>query len=145
MAEIDFLKYWGAFETQLTKDMRQVSEQTKPQISPEAYSAGQELRSIMVFLSTRRSGHPGVTNKSIGNRLFLMQIYLQGSSVTEQLVLSGQYFKAAVCLRQEVDILTRLREERGGVAVNGRLPNVGNHAPQYRKGYKILRDRKSVV
>jgi hypothetical protein len=54
---------------------------------------------------------------------------LQGLPSTETLVSEGQYIKAAAVLKQDLEILTRIREVRANVAVPKKVPNM-KHAPE---------------
>ena len=76
-----------------------------------------------------RSGIPGKTNDSISHRLILIVGYMQGISHTESLISEGQYIKAAACLKQDYEIITRIHEIKKGVDKPKITPNV-KHAPK---------------
>lgn len=85
-------------------------------------------------LLTFRSGVPGQTSESISDRLILIVSFAQGIAHTEALISEGQYIKAAACLKQDYEIITRINEVNNGTAKPKVTPNVKN-APQGSQRY----------
>ncbi len=87
------------------------------------------LISVIRFTQVFRSGIPGKTNESISNRLQLIAQYAQGVGLTETAISEGLYVKANALLKQDYEILTRIREYKAGSAKVGKTPNA-KHAPK---------------
>jgi hypothetical protein len=65
----------------------------------------------------------------MGNKILLIAAYFQGCGFTERLITEGQYVKAAAALKQDFEILTRIREIDAGTAQTGKTPHM-RHAPE---------------
>jgi len=72
---------------------------------------------------------PVIQTESDKERLILLLAFVQGHAYVEELIAEGQYIKACSVLRQDYEILTRMRELRGGVDRRGEVPNI-KHAPE---------------
>lgn len=97
--------------------------------SKEAY--GQTLldaRMVLMGLATEvaalRQGEAGQTDEALSQRLALVAGALQGAGATETLISEGQYLKAAAALRQDLELLARLRELDEGSAQVGKVANM---------------------
>ncbi len=86
------------------------------------------LLSFIRYIHAYRSGVPGITSDSISNRLQLIAQYTQGVGITETTISEGLYVKANAVLKQDYELLTRIREYKANAAVVGKTPNV-KHAP----------------
>ncbi|WP_341503950.1 hypothetical protein [Gallaecimonas sp. GXIMD4217] len=86
------------------------------------------LISSINLLLNFRACVPGETNESNSDRLILLISLIQGISYTESLISEGQYIKAAACLKQDYEIITRVNEVKIGKAKPKVTPNV-KHAP----------------
>lgn len=82
---------------------------------------------------------PTTTDKDVEYRLLLLASFFQGASVTEQLIMEGQYVKAAAALKQDLEILARVGEVIAGAAKEGKQPNV-KYAPGTGSLYGALND-----
>jgi len=87
------------------------------------------LASLFFDLMKIREGVAGESDEFISNILNLITTYIQGFGITENLIYEGQYSKAASMLKQEFEILTRIKEHRKECAKEGKTPNV-KHAPK---------------
>jgi hypothetical protein len=65
----------------------------------------------------------------MGKKILLIATYFQGCGFTERLIAEGQYAKAAAALKQDFEILTRIKEIDAGEAHSGKTPQM-RHAPK---------------
>ncbi len=86
------------------------------------------LMAIINELVALRAGEPGNTSAALSERLALTVAAIQGAGATETLVSEGQYVKAASALRQDLEIVARLREIDEGLTKEGKVANV-KHGP----------------
>jgi hypothetical protein len=75
-----------------------------------------------------KAGQVGSQSPEVGNKITLIATYFQGCGFTERLIAEGQYVKAAAALKQDLEILTRIREIDAGTAKAGKTPHM-RHAP----------------
>lgn len=128
------------YKRQLEKSMDDVIKVSEESADQRLFRATKIFRSVIFFLGHRKSGVAGITNEGIGNRIFLHQIYNQGMYEAERLLLSGQYFKAMVALKQDMEILTQIRMIKSGQHPDGKTPNM-THAPKgMGRAYGVLND-----
>ncbi|MDR3724084.1 MAG: hypothetical protein P4K83_06310 [Terracidiphilus sp.] len=76
-----------------------------------------------------KAGEKGSATPEMGNKILLIITYFQGCGFTERLIAEGQYAKAAAALKQDFEILTRIKEIDAGEARSGRTPQM-RHAPK---------------
>ena len=79
-------------------------------------------------------------NPARSNEMHLIAQWLQGNSFTRQALYDGLYAQGASLLRQELEILTAIKEARGGRRKDGKTPNVGNAISEMRFIYGELSD-----
>jgi hypothetical protein len=82
-----------------------------------------------------RAGVPGNTNKKLAEILQLITIFWQGQFYTEKLISEGQYVKGSAAIKQEIEIITRIRELKKGVAKDGETPQMKYAPPTLKKHY----------
>ena len=75
-----------------------------------------------------KQGQQGSPNPSISSRISLITSFVQGVNCTKDLIQGGYHAKAAAVLKQDYELLTRIREVVVGEAKDGSTPNV-KHAP----------------
>jgi len=76
-----------------------------------------------------KQGEKGHPSPSISSRISLITSFVQGANCTKNLVLGGYHAKAAAVLKQDYEILTRIKEVKAGKSKDGVTPNV-KHAPE---------------
>lgn len=140
MQKIELIKFDELYRKKMNEYSKDIISTSLLSLSPELIEAVKILRSIIVFLGNAKSGIPGKNNDQIGLRIWLHQIYNQGMIETEKLLLKGQYFKAAVCMKQELEILTRIRQIKKGILPDGKTPNVSFALPGMGKAYGVLNE-----
>jgi hypothetical protein len=105
-----------------------VAEQAKAIFGIDAFflerAVGLLARTILCKAGQKGSGTP-----EMGKKILLIATYFQGCGFTERLIAEGQYAKAAAALKQDLEILTRIREIDSGSAQTGRTPQM-RHAPE---------------
>ena len=106
-----------------------IREQSKDAYETEWLDSRLMLLSIIRYTHAFKSGIPGITNESISNRLQLIAQYAQGVGISETTISEGLYVKANAVLKQDYEILTRIREYKANAAKPGKTPNV-KHAPE---------------
>lgn len=124
-----FLKMGLELEQRIFTRGKHIRELSKAEYGQSLLDARLQLLSIIFTLLEYKSGIPGVTNASISERLQLCSAFAQGVSATEDVISEGQYVKAAAVLKQDYELMTRIRAARGGNAQYGTLPNI-RHAPE---------------
>ena len=125
----DFLNGGVLFEAEVIRSSTEIREASKRGYKREWLDARLLLLSMIAKLFASKSGVPGATNADRSDRILLIGSFLQGVAVTETLVSEGQYIKAAAVLKQDYEILTRIRETKVGAAKVGQNPQV-RHAPE---------------
>jgi hypothetical protein len=75
-----------------------------------------------------KAGLKGTSTPEIGHKILLIATYFQGCETTGRLIAEGQHAKAAAALKQDFEILTRIREIDAGSAKQGQTPHM-RHAP----------------
>lgn len=70
----------------------------------------------------------GQPSREIGHKISLVSTFIQGCDQTEQLISEGYHSKAAAALKQDMELLTRIREVDAGAAKSGVTPHM-RHAP----------------
>jgi hypothetical protein len=76
-----------------------------------------------------KAGKKGSPTPEMGNKILLITTYFQGCGFTERLIAEGQYAKAAASLKQDFEILARIKEIDAGEARIGKTPQM-RHAPK---------------
>lgn len=96
--------------------------------------------SILFYIIHCKSEVPGKTNKGINERLFLIVTFTQGTYYTEVLISEGQYVKATSALKQDFEIMDRIKEIKSGDSKYGKVPNIKNLPKGLRRFYGELND-----
>lgn len=130
MDEADvFLRKGLNLEGQILAAGASIRESSKNAYEREWLDARLMLASIISSTLEVKAGVPGATTESTSERLTLVTAYLQGLPATEAMISEGQYIKAAAALKQDLEIVTRIREVRNNVAIAKKVPNM-KHAPE---------------
>jgi hypothetical protein len=105
-----------------------VAQQAKAIYGNNAYflerAVGLLARTLLCKASKKGSASP-----ETGKKMLLIVTYFQGCGFTERLIAEGQYAKAAAALKQDLEILTRIKEIDAGEAQTGKTPQM-RHAPK---------------
>lgn len=123
--------------TTISKSIRLKSEQ---QYGKNLIETRLLMITAMTDLLVYKAGSPGNTNEQLGEILQLITIFFQGESYTERLISEGQYVKASVAIKQEIEIITRINEIKKGVKKDGRTPNVKYAPPTFKLHYGDMND-----
>ncbi|HDM77227.1 MAG TPA: hypothetical protein ENG51_12295 [Deltaproteobacteria bacterium] len=119
-----FLKGSIALEASIYKKGTEIREKSKKEYGTDLLDARLIFLSILSYILSCKSGVPGKTNESISERLLLIVTFIQGTYFTEVLISEGQYVKAAAALKQDFEIMTRIKEVRAERAKYGKVPNI---------------------
>jgi hypothetical protein len=125
----DFMEGGLLLEAQVLEAASEIRERSKRGYKQEWRDARLLLTATLAKLLAAKSGVPGSTNQGRSDRILLVASFVQGIGVTETLISEGQYIKAAAVLKQDYEILTRIRETKAGAAKPGQTPQV-RHAPE---------------
>lgn len=120
-------------------------ERSKRAYGPVLLDARLTLMGVIATLIDARQLDAGETDASRSDRLILTMSFLQGTSSAERLISEGQYIKAAAALRQDMEIVVRLRETLEGTARPGRTPQLGVLSPAVRSAYGLAYSQLSGV
>ena len=118
----------------------EVREKSKNAYGSDRPDARLAFTAVLADVLTRKEGIPGDTNPSRSHRLTLIATFMQGMNFTERLISEGYYAKAAAVLKQDYEIMTRIAEEKKGVAKRGVTPNVKFAPPGSQRLYGELND-----
>ena len=135
-----FLKGSIALEASIYKKGTEIREKSKKEYGTDLLDARLIFLSILSYIISCKSGVPGKTNESISERLLLIVTFIQGTYFTEALISEGQYVKAASALKQDFEIMTRIKEVRAGMSKYGKVPNIKNAPNGSRHFYGELND-----
>lgn len=80
----------------------------------------------MVHLIKCKSKVNGNSNSKTSEKIILITSFIQGSQISKELILSGQYIKASSTLKQDFEFLTRLKGINSGHNKYGVQPHVKN-------------------
>jgi hypothetical protein len=111
-------------EDQIMARSFQIREKSKVAYDADLLDSRLSLMAVFAYLLTFRAGVPGITDARVSEALSLIVVFVQGATVTETLISEGQYVKAATVLKQDVELLARVREVQKGIARYGATPNV---------------------
>lgn len=134
------LDYGKRFRDEMLCAQEEVSQRSDKSYQKEFKELQEILCAIRAFLIYSKEGVKGNPDNRIGELIQLHQIYNQGSHETFDLIVTGNYFKAAACLKQNIEILTRIIHIQQGTGQDGKVPNVGNEPLAMRKAYGLLND-----
>jgi hypothetical protein len=110
-----------------------VREASKLAYGSPRLDARMQLVAVAWRLMEIRSGVPGRTSAEIEERLALITAFYQGVPVIEILISEGQYIKTAAAIKQDYEIVVRLREVRANPDRDyGKTPQV-RYAPENSK------------
>lgn len=123
-----FLRGGLDLEGRIAQASAAIREQSKRAYGSSLLDGRLVLLAIINELVALRAGQPGSTSREISERLALTVAAVQGSGSTEALISEGQYVKAAAALRQDLEIVARLREVDEGLAKEGKVANI-KHGP----------------
>jgi hypothetical protein len=113
-------------EGQIMEASTEIREQSKRAYGHVLLDGRLMLVGLTVEIASLRQGEPGNTDTALSQRLALAAAAVQGAGVTEALISEGQYIKAAGALRQDLELLARLRELDEGLAKVGKVANIKN-------------------
>lgn len=105
-----------------------IRERSKPAYGHALLDARLQLIGLATEIVGLRAGEAGKTEPELSQRLALVVAAVQGAGAVENLISEGQYVKAAAALRQDLELLARLRELDEGLAKVGKVANV-KHGP----------------
>jgi hypothetical protein len=105
-----------------------VAEQAKAIYGADAFFLERAV-GLLARTMLCKAGEEGLPSLEKGKKILLIATYFQGCGFTERLIAEGQYFKTAAALKQDLEILTRIREIDAGEAKTGKTPHM-RHAPK---------------
>jgi hypothetical protein len=120
----NFLQLGLFLEGEILKAGEKIRELSKVAYKQEWLDSRLQLLSIIAYLQEFKSNIPGNTNAEINERITLLTSFAQGVPISETLISEGQYIKATAVVKQDYEILTRIREVKLGKAIPGKVPNV---------------------
>lgn len=132
-----FLKASLDLEGAITASSAVIREKSKMAYDHALLDSRLSLIGVFASLLGFRTEVPGITNERISEVLNLIVVFVQGATVTEALISEGQYIKAAAVLKQDLELLARIREVQKGVAKYGKTPDV-KHTEHMRRFYGEL-------
>ncbi|MBD2487646.1 hypothetical protein [Aulosira sp. FACHB-615] len=128
-----------SFGQQITNDWIKISKSIRLKSEQQYGKILIETRLLMITTMTDllvyKAGSPGNTNEQLGKILQLISIFYQGELYTEKMISEGQYVKASVAIKQEIEIITRINEIKKGVDKDGQTPNVKYAPPTFKLHY----------
>jgi hypothetical protein len=119
-----FLRGAVELEGQIAQAAAAIREESKIAYGSSLLDGRLVLLAIINELVALRAGQAGSTSDEISERLALTVAAVQGAGSTETLISEGQYVKAAAALRQDLEIVARLREVDEGLSRDGKVANV---------------------
>jgi hypothetical protein len=125
----EFLRGGIALEALVEGAGTEIREQAKLAYKQQWLDARLGLLAILYKLLKAKTHVPGTTNEDISHKILLTVAFIQGTTYTERLISEGQYIKAAAVLKQDYEMLVRIREVTVGAAKIGQTPQV-KHAPE---------------
>lgn len=84
---------------------------------------------LLVRTMLCKQGQIGSATKPLGDRISLVATFAQGVNCTRDMIVGGYHSKAAAVLKQDYEMLARIREIQAGKAKVGVTPNA-KHAPE---------------
>ncbi len=126
---LEFEKKGYELESRILHNQEIVRKQTAAVLDSNLTNSRIFLASLFFDLMKIREGVPGNSDETTSKVLSLITTYIQGFGITENLIYEGQYSKVASVLKQEYEILTRIKEHIESAAKEGKTPNV-KHAPK---------------
>ncbi len=84
---------------------------------------------LLVRTMLCKKGQKGSPTRPLGDTISLITTYVQGVNCTKDLIIGGYHSKAAAVLKQDYEMLARVREIAVGKAKAGVTPNA-RHAPE---------------
>jgi hypothetical protein len=109
---------------EIAKAGAEIRERSKRAYGHCLLDARLQLIGLATEVVKLRAGEAGKTDESLSERLALVVAALQGAGPIESLISEGQYIKAAATLRQDLELLARLRELDAGIAKTGKVANI---------------------
>ena len=124
----------------------EVRERAKIAYGAARLDARMQLVAVAWRLMELRNGVPGRTSAEIEERLALITAFYQGVPVIESLISEGQYIKTAAAIKQDYEIVARLREVRTNPEREyGKTPHL-RYAPEHsRRIYGQLNDMAHIT
>lgn len=80
----------------------------------------------------------GSKQKKLVQKMRLATAFLQGIDISTNLILEGNYIKAAATLKQDYETIVRIEEVNRNRAKNGKTPNAQNAPLTYKEMYGYL-------
>lgn len=135
-----FLRMGIEIEASVLENGNKIKEESKKAYGSELLDARLTFLSILSYLINCKSGVPGTTNESISERLLLIITFIQGTFITEALISEGQYVKASSALKQDFEIMTRIKEIKASGSKYGKVPHIKNAPKGSQHFYGELND-----
>lgn len=107
----------------------EINDESTSQISRDIFGAFSLSIATLIQLIKCKSEFIGNSNAKTSEKIILIASFVQGSQVSKELILDGQYIKASATLKQDFEFLTRLKGIDSGVNKSGVQPSVKN-APE---------------
>jgi hypothetical protein len=117
-----------------------IREASTSKINPLISEALNISLAVIGLLVRCKSEVLGNSNKNISDKILLIASFLQGVQVSKDLILRGQYIKAAAALKQDFELMTRLRSINKGNNKYGLQPNAANAPDGLRFIYGLAND-----
>lgn len=87
------------------------------------YELRREIIGLFAECYRSKSGVVGTATIQTNKQLSLFAAFAQGMGISEWCISTGQYLKAAAVIKQDYEILTRIKEIRQGKAKERKPPN----------------------
>lgn len=107
----------------------EIEEESVSKINKNIFDAFNLSLATIVQLIKCKSKVIGNSDSKTSEKIILITSFVQGSQISKELILSGQYIKASSTLKQDFEFLTRLKGINSGVSKYGVQPNAKN-APE---------------
>lgn len=133
-----FLQQGLEFEALILAAAQGIREKSKNHYGADLLDARLLLVSALAHVIKAKNGQPGKTSPTISDRLALVAVFAQGLPAIEALISEGQYAKAAAAMKQDYEIVARIREIEKGRAKRGVQPNVSVMDQEVRRYYGEL-------
>jgi hypothetical protein len=106
-----------------------IREMSASKVDPLIFNTLDISIGVITLLVRCKSEVPGQSTKKTSEKIVLVASFLQGVQVSKDLILRGQYIKAAAALKQDFEFMTRLKSINKGNSKYGVQPNAVN-APE---------------
>lgn len=107
----------------------EIREESISRINKSIFDALDLILATLIQLIKCKSKVIGNSNSRTSEKIILVTSFVQGSQISRELILSGQYIKASAALKQDFEIMTRLKGIDCKINKYGVQPNASN-APE---------------